>query len=174
MSKERIERKGLLLAIHHKLGDKVASSVEEISYNANIYILSAVDIHKVTDIGLRIEFASYQARYPDRTYDQFLKYKSSWDEDKYTFTIEPQGYFIDEETAVEYAESNMGDVNAGGAYPYIVIGEMPINQAYPYANTRKHRLFLFNTQSGLYEEIDWDYSEGTRYLKQKAECSCSL
>jgi hypothetical protein len=93
-----------------------------------------------------------------------MRYKKNWDRDKYTFDIEPQGYFIDRATAVDYAESNMGDINEAGAYPYVVISSMPLHCVYPHANIREHILFYFNKETGRYDEIDWDRDEGTKCL----------
>ena len=161
-----MEDKGLFKNIQEIATTETVKKIEDISYQSSIYILYLVDIHKVTEEDLRIGFASYQARYPQRTYEDYLKYKSNWDKDKYTFDIEPQGYFIDEDVAVKYAETNICDINEAGAYPYVIVSSMPLNRVYPMCNERSHRLFLFNEKTRRYDEIAWDHNEGTSYLKK--------
>lgn len=167
-----IQEKSLIENIEVEFGKEIGEKVrEKIAYESHIYVLYIASVSKVTEKGLRIGFASYQARFPDRTYEQYLKFKKNWDEDKYTYDIEPQGYFIDEQTAVEYAEANMGDINEAGAFPYVIISEMPLNRVYPNCNTREHRLFKFNNETQKYEEIDWEHDEETRFLKKRGD-SC--
>lgn len=155
----------LLENIIQEFGEEVGKKInEKLVFESNLYILYLVDIHAITQRDLEIGFASYHARYPDRTYEQYLRYKSNWDRDKYSFDVEPQGYFIDKATAVDCAESNMGDINEAGAYPYVVISSMPLHCVYPHANIREHALFHFNKETGRYDEIDWDHDEGTKCL----------
>lgn len=157
----------LLHNIAEEFGEDVAKKINyKIVFESNLYILYLVDIHAVTQRDLEVGFASYHARYPERTFEQYLKYKRNWDRDKYSFDIEPQGYFIDRATAVDYAESNMGDINEAGAYPYVVISSMPLHCVYPHANIREHTLFHFNKETERYEEIDWDYNDGTKCLER--------
>ena len=164
-----MEDKGLFKNIQEIVTPETAKKIEDTSYESSIYILYLVDIHKVTEEDLRIGFASYQARFPNRNYESYLKYKSNWDRDKYTFDIEPQGYFIDEKVAIKYAETNICDINEAGAYPYVIISSMPLNRVYPVCNDRTHRLFLFDENTKKYEEISWDYNGGTKYLKKRGQ-----
>ena len=167
-----VNQKSLFENIETEFGKEVAEKVrDKIVYESNIYVLYIASVSKVTEKGLRIGFASYQARFPDRTYEQYLKFKKNWDEDKYTYDIEPQGYFIDEKTAIEYAEANMGDINEAGAFPYVIISEMPLNRVYPNCNIREHRLFKFNDKTQKYEEIDWEHDEETQFLHKRGD-SC--
>ena len=165
-----IEQKGLLETIRDELGEDIETKVEEMSYKSNIYVLSLVDIIEVTKESLKVEFASYKLRFPDRSWNSFMKFKRNWKEDKFSFVVEPQGYFIDKATAVDYAERNIGDVNEAGAYPYIVVSSMPLNRVHPTVNFREHILFLFNSETRRYEEISWDYSKGTKLLEERG-CS---
>lgn len=155
----------LLENIIKEFGEDVGEKINKrLVFESNLYILYLVDIHEVTQRDLDIGFASYHVRFPDRTYEQYLKYKKNWDADKYTFDIEPQGYFIDKATAVDYAESNMGDINEAGAYPYVVVSSMPMHCVYPHANIREHTLFHFNKETERYDEVSWDLNEGTKCL----------
>jgi hypothetical protein len=168
------ETLGLLSQIESSMGKEVKAKIETISYTASIFILNIVSAHKVTEKDLQIGFASYHARYPERTYEQFLKFKSNSDADKYVFDIEPQGYFIDENTAIKYAESNIGDINEAGSFPYVIISSMPLNRVYPCCNTRSHRIFKFNQSIKQYEQIDWNDEECTKYLYKHTKTSCFL
>lgn len=159
-----MEQRGLFENLSKIVNEEQRNKIEEVSYSSDIYILYLVDIHKVTEEDLRIGFASYQARFPERNFESYLKYKSNWNRDKYTFDVEPQGYFIDEKIAIDYAVKNICDINEAGAYPYVIISSMPLNRVYPHCNEREHKLFLFNKDKEMYEEISWEYSEGTQYL----------
>jgi hypothetical protein len=167
VNERKIEQKGLLEHIDERIGKDLKDKVEALVNFSNVYVLYLVDIIPVTEKGLKIKFASYQAQFPNRTYEDFLKYRRIDDSDKYVFDIEPQGYFLDEKLAIYKAENNVLDINEGGAYPYVIISSMPLNGVYPYCEERSHRLFLFNKKIGKYEEIDWDYNEGTRYLRKR-------
>lgn len=154
----------LLTNITNELGEEIKQKVEKISHQSSIYILYLVDINKVTDESLRIGFASYHAQYPNRTFDDYVRFKQNWDEDKYSYIIEPQGYFIDEDEAVKYAEENVGDINEAGSYPYVIIASMPLNRVYPMCNERTFRLFKFDELTDKYVEIHWTDDEGTVIL----------
>lgn len=159
----------LLKMIQTEMGDEIKNKVEELSYQSSIYILYLVDINQVTEESLRIGFASYQAKWPNRTFETYMRHKRDWKEDKYSYIIEPQGYFIDAATAVDYAEKNIGDINEAGAYPYVIVASMPLNRVYPMCNIREFRLFHFDKKKDVYNEIDWDYSEATQILLTKGE-----
>lgn len=162
-----IEAKGLLEHIDERIGTDLKDKVQALVNCSNFYILYLVDIIPVTEKSLKIKFASYQAQFPNRTYEDFLKYRRIDNSDKYVFDIEPQGYFLDEKLAIYKAENNVLDINEAGAYPYVIISHMPFNAIYPHCAEREHRLFLFNREKGKYEEINWDYNEGTSYLLKK-------
>ena len=169
MSNKKDPTKCLQSAIAENIDPTTAANVEALAYETSIYVLYLADITEVSQKSLDAKFASFKVRYPARTYEQFMKQLKNWNEDKYHFLAEPQGYFIDEDTAVDYAVRNMGDINESGAYPYVLISSMPLNRVYPAANTRKFRIFLFNKKKEVYEEIDWDYSEATKILLRKGE-----
>lgn len=162
------EQISLLKQIEDKLGKEIKEQIEELTYKSSLYVLYAVSYHKVTKLDLDAGYASYHVRYPERTFEDFLRYKRNWNEDQFTFTIEAQGYFVDRKTAVDYAESNMADINEAGSFPFIIISSMPLNTMYPMCNFRDHTLFHFNTKTNKYEEVDWDYDDATAMLKSKA------
>lgn len=155
--------------IAKKCGENVAKEVKDIAYSSYIYILYDVCAHKLTKKDLEIEFASYEKRFPGRTFEQFLRFKKDWKQDKYSFGLEEQGYFLDEETAIDYAINNIGDLNEAGAYPYIVISSMPLNVVYPNTNPNTHKLFLYNREKDKYEEIDWDLNDETKHLHETVD-----
>lgn len=155
--------------IAKKCGENVAKEVKDIAYSSYIYILYDVCAHKLTKKDLEIEFASYEKRFPGRTFEQFLRFKKDWKQDKYSFGLEEQGYFLDEETAIDYAINNIGDLNEAGAYPYIVISSMPLNVVYPNTNPNTHKLFLYNRERDEYEEINWDLNDETKHLHETVD-----
>ena len=137
----------LLDNIIQEFGEEIGKKInEKLVFESNLYILYLVSIHEVTQRDLEIGFASYHARYPDRTYEQYIKYKKNWDRDRFSFDIEPQGYFIDKATAVDYAESNMGDIRS---YFTVFI-----------KNEEAFYIFEFSCETEKYQEyrynfIDW-------------------
>ena len=160
---------GLMQAIKNQFDDTVVSKIEKLSFESEIFILYLVSFSKVTQRDLEIGFASYKARYPERTFESYLKFKKNFDEDKFKYNIEPQGYFIDEGVAIDYAKKNMGDINECGSFPYVIISSMPLNRVYPTCNFRTHKLFKFNKETKEYEQTDWNSCEGTAILEKKAD-----
>ena len=159
------EYKSLLKTIEEELGQEIKEKIEDMTYRSNLYILYLMSYHEVTQKDLEAGYASYRVKYPDRTFENYLQYKMNWDRDKFSFDIEPQGYFVDRKTAIEYAEANMGDINEAGSF--VIVSSMPLNTVYPMCNFREHTLLHFNRKTGKYEEIDWDYCEATKLLKEK-------
>ena len=165
-----IDQKGILENIANSfgtLGKEVAEKCNRLANESNFYVLSTVNVNEITNDKLRIQYASYSAQYPDRTFEQFLNYRKNWNEDKYTFGITEQGYFLSEKLAVEYAKENMGDLYEAGSHPYLVISELPLNRVYPHAHICNHRLFEYNREKDAYEEIDWTIDEVTMLLSKQ-------
>lgn len=75
----------LLKMIQTEMGDEIKNKVEELSYQSSIYILYLVDINQVTEESLRIGFASYQAKWPNRTFETYMRHKRDWKEDVYCY-----------------------------------------------------------------------------------------
>lgn len=155
--------------INKKYGKDVEEDVKKMAYSSCIYILYDVCTHKITEKDLKIEFASYEKKFPGRTFEQFLRFKKDWKQDKYSFGIEEQGYFLDEETAIDYAINNIGDLNEAGAYPYVVISSRPLNVVYPNTRSNTHKLFLFNRKIDKYELINWDLNDETKHLHEAVD-----
>ena len=166
-----ISQNGILNNIGEKYGEEVKKEVLDMAYCSNIYILYIADGHKMTDKDFEAGFASYNVSYPNRTFEQYMRFKKNWDEDKYSFIVEAQGYFLDEETAIDYAVSNMGDINEAGAYPFAIVSSMPLNRVYAFCNECSHKLFKYNRETDKYEPLDWNYSEETKYLRKEVD-SC--
>ena len=160
---------GLLTNVKKNVPMELHAQLDEVSKISSIFVLYAVDIHAVTHEELVHQFASYKSRFPNRDWDSFMKYKSNWDKDKYTFDIEAMGYFADLETAMKKATNNTLDFNEAGAYPYAVICEMPLNVVYAFAEEREMCLLKYNHKTGKYEEVSWDESQGAMYLRKYGE-----
>ena len=178
-----ISQNGILNNIGEKYGEEVKKEVLDMAYSSNIYILYIASAHKMTEKDFEIGFAAYKARFPERTFESYMKFKKNWDEDKYVFDVEPQGYFLDEKTAIDYAIANMGDINEAGCFPYAIVSSKPLNRYYPYAivssmplnrvyafcNEGTHKLFHYNKETDKYDPMDWDYSEETKYLRKEVD-----
>jgi hypothetical protein len=149
------------------MGVDTATQIDEIANFSDIYILYLVSYHEVTHKDLEIGYAAYHTRFPERDFESYMRMKRNWDEDRFTYDIEPQVYFISRKTAIEYAESNMGDINEAGSYPYVIVSSMPLNCVYPKCNERDHTLLHFNQETRRYEEIDWDCNDAMRLLQKK-------
>ena len=167
-----VDQIGVLYNIEKKLGKDVRDIVDELSYESNIYLLYIVSVRATTQRDLDIGFAKYHASFPDRPYESYMKHVTTCKEDKFRYGMEPQGYFLNEKTAIEYAEKNMGDINEAGSFPYVIISSMPLNRVYPVCNTRTHRIFLFDEEFDGYREVNWSYNEETKYL-ESLQNSCA-
>lgn len=163
-----MENNGLLTKMQEMVPEK-KKEFAEVANLSSIFVLYAVDIHAVTHEDLVHKFASYKSKYPNRDWDSFMKVTSNWDGDKYTFDIEPIAYFADLETAMMKARNNTLDFNESGSYPYAIICEMPLNVVYAFAEEREMCLLKYNRVSGMYEEVSWEESQGTMYLRKYAE-----
>ena len=162
-------KNGLLKNVKSVVPAEYHDKIDSVSLKSSIYVLYAVDVIAVTHESLVHEFASYKSRYPQRDWDSFMKYKSNWDRDKYKFIAENIAYFSDLETAVDKTVSNRLDFNEGGAYPYAIICEMPLNAIYAFSYNRKMWLYKYNRNTGEYEKISWEDSQDTLYLKKYCE-----
>ena len=165
-----VKKIGILDEIKKIVDIETSKQIEEIAYQSNLFVLSIAWIKKLTKEDLEKEYEhNYKVKFPDRDFETFVKYKEGWNEDKYRFGAEPQGFFLDEKTAVEYAQANMGDINEAGSYPYAIVSSMPLNRVYPTANKRTHRLFEYCHKDDGYHEISWERDESTKLLLKYGE-----
>jgi hypothetical protein len=160
-----MKQNGILDDIKNIVGEEIGNEIEKTAYDSNIFVLYIATIENVTQKDLEDEYThSYKVKFPERTFEQFMRYKRDWNKDKYRFAVEPQGYFLDENTAVKYVKANMGDINESGSFPYAIVSSMPLNCVYPTANIRTHRLFRYTRDTDTYDEVSWEALESTRLL----------
>lgn len=120
-----------------------------------IFILFAVDIHERTEETWQKEFEICKINHEnwkDKTVKEFKDFETGWG---HTHDIDdfPAGYFLDQETALEYAKSNMADINEAGAYPYIAIVPRCVNCMYPESHTEDIIVLKFNKESRQYDIV---------------------
>lgn len=158
--------KMLIAMIEREFGTETSAKIKnDIAYKSNICILYSVDVRERTPESFEKECEAYHVRYPNRNMENYRKLMASQHKDKFTFVIEPTGYFIDEAQAEHYAVENICDINEAGSFPYVVLSQVPLNQMYPFGDPEdKKRLFLFDMHTQKYEEISWDYNEATKAL----------
>lgn len=156
----------LINMIESEFGAATANKIrKDTVYNSAICILYSVDVRERTPESFEKECEAYHLRYPNRNIENYKKLMAAQHKDKYTFVIEPTGYFIDEAQAEHYAVENICDINEAGSFPYVVLSQVPLNQMYPFGDPEdKKRLFLFDVNTQKYEEISWDYNEATKAL----------
>lgn len=158
--------KMLIDMIEREFGTETSAKIrDDIAYKSNICILYSVDVREREHGAFEKECEAYQLRYPNRNIENYKKLMAAQHKDKYTFVIEPTGYFIDEVQAEHYAVENICDINESGSFPYVVLSQAPLNQMYPFGDPEyTKRLFLFNTTTRQYEEISWEYNDATKAL----------
>ena len=156
----------LIENILKEYGEDVANNISnDMAYKSTICILYVADVREKTPEAFEKECQAYHLRYPQRDIENYKKLMAMMYKDKFSFTIEPMGYFIDEKSAEEAAISNLCDINEAGAFPYVILSQVCLNHVYPFGdNDETKRLFLFNINTRQYEEIAWDTNEATKAL----------
>lgn len=156
----------LIDMIEKEFGSATAAKIkDDIAYKAKICILYAVDARERTPDSFEKECEAYHLRYPNRDIENYKKLMAMQHKDKFSFVIEPTGYFIDEKQAELYAIENIADINESGSFPYVILSQVPLNQMYPFGDPEDaRRIFMFNTTTRQYEEISWEYNEATKAL----------
>lgn len=141
----------------------------------DIYILSAVDIKPKSQADLERELEVLKIHHPywnNKTFEEFQKYKAEIYESKYLVTTYDTAYFLEEDTAVQYAELNMADINESGAYPYLAVYSRPLSTMYAEANPCTVRLFEYHRKQDVYQEIkDLDAKPEYQYIRYAFDCS---
>lgn len=156
----------LIENILKEYGEETAKNISEnIAYESTICILYVADVREKTPEAFEKECEAYHLRYPQRNIENYKKLMAGMHKDKFSFTIEAMGYFIDEKSAEEAAVNNLCDINEAGAYPYVILSQAYLNHMYPFGdNDETKRLFLFNINTKQYEEISWETNEATKAL----------
>ena len=72
-----LTQKGILNNIGEKYGEEVKKEVLDMAYCSNIYILYIADGHKMTEKDFKAGFASYHVKYPERTFEQYMRFKKN-------------------------------------------------------------------------------------------------
>jgi len=169
---------------NNKKTNNVLASVE-CSTKANsihdyetIYILSAVDIKPINREELQKDFEIFKIMYPiwkKKSFKDFLKWKAGFYETKYKIDTYDTAYFLNLDTAIQYAKANMADINESGSYPYLVIYTRPTNKMYSETDKCMVKLFIYNGDKNEYEEInDIKSKEIYLYIVSKFDMFCKL
>lgn len=126
--------------------------------NEFIYYVEAVDIDEKTEEDLKKEYEIHKIKYNENmTYEEFIRFKKGWKEDKFTISSFISSYHLSKEEALEYAKRNIGDINEAGAYPYAVVVTAPVGMTYYNSCQNKNEDFIilkYNREKDEYEELE--------------------
>lgn len=151
-------------------GTETAKNVNNISSDSTICILYVADVREKTPERFELECQAYHMQYPQRNIENYKKLMAGMHKDKFSFTIEPMGYFIDEKEAEEAAVSNLCDINEAGSFPYVILSQVWLNHVYPFGeHDETKRLFFFNKETRQYDEISWEINEATKALYDRGK-----
>ena len=143
------------------------------SNNKYIYILSGIEVRKLTDAQIQKNFEVFKKKYANKReitfnyYKQFMYICNKLPVD-IMISRDDIAYFISEKAAIESAKSNIGDFNDGGIYNYAIVERLPLNRAYPITcSDAKYWYFVFNGNSFSYSLIDPNTDELAGYIKKR-------
>lgn len=100
-------------------------------------------------------------------YDKYIEFLKSWDRFEYHYSEEDNGYFIDIKEIESQVNPNIGDLNDGGVYNYIVIVEIPLNTTYAMTEAQFIEMFKYNNETDYYDYIDEYSNKETQYIKKR-------
>lgn len=122
-----------------------------------IYYVEAIDIDEKTEDDLKKEYEIHKIKYNKNiSYDEFIRFKKGWRDDKYSISSFISSYHLTKEEALEYAKRNIGDINEAGAYPYVAVVTAPTGISYYNSCQNKDEDFIilkYNREKDEYEEI---------------------
>lgn len=126
-----------------------------------IFYTQAISLHTKTDEDLQKEYQIHQIKYKQCTYEEFLKFKKGWHEDKYTIDSFINSYHLDLDEAKKYVINNVSDINESGYYNYAAICKAPIGVTYYNCEQTKEDfiLYKYNSETKLYEELSKEEPE---------------
>lgn len=154
-----------IFAMANKYGFNVVS-LDEVP---SIYVLSTISINKKTEQDLIKEWKIRNIRY-DKTavsYEHYIEFLNSWNDDIFDYSVEENCYFKTFEDANYCATKNIGDLNDGGIYDYVVVYKTALNKVYAMTNIREAYLYKFNYDNKTYEPVDFTDSEEGKFLINK-------
>lgn len=124
--------------------------------NSKIFILSAIDIHKRNEKRWQELFEICKIQHPlwrKKSLEEYKEFESGWGQ-LYDIDDFNAAYFIDKDTAIEYAKANMADINEAGAYPYIAIVPRCINIMYPESHDEEITVLKYDHTSDKYNIVN--------------------
>lgn len=120
-----------------------------------IYILSAVNLHKNSQQDIQRKFRIHNLKYHrNDNFKKYLQWLADMQKLRYRVETYDTAYFTEKETAENYARQNMADINEAGSYPYLVIYSRPIDTMYAEAYDSDVTIFRFNESEGVYQVME--------------------
>ena len=133
----------------------------------DLYVITTVSLKKRLESDIRKEYEIYKIKYPVwklKTYENFCEFLKSWNWYDYTLSQEDNSYFFNLSEAKDRVIHNIGHINDGGIYNYVVIKKVPIEKIHANSDIKEYYLFIFNKNIGLYEEVTIDDNEEIKYI----------
>lgn len=125
-----------------------------------VYFVHAVSCDKKTEEQLHKEHEIYNIKYDkESSFDEFMRLKKSWKEDKYSCTSFLSSVHDTLEEAQKYAEENICDINESGSYNYSVVSKVLLGCAYYNASQNKDEdfwIYQYDNSTKKYVKINKD------------------
>ena len=90
----------------------------------NIYVVAGISVREITPEEEQRDFEAIRLMHPSwkgKTIEDYRKWTAGWQEDRWKIQVEDAAYFLDEETAIEAVQSNIGGLDDGGVYKYACV-----------------------------------------------------
>ena len=135
----------------------------------DLYIVTTVSLKSRTEDDIKKEYEIYKIKYPVwkvKSYENFCDYLNSWNLYNYTISQEDNSYYFNLNEAKEMVINNIGDINDGGIYNYVLIKKVPARRVYANTNIEEYYLFKFNKNTRVYKEISINDSDEAKYIAE--------
>lgn len=125
-----------------------------------IYIVRAISVKEKKEIDLKTEYRKYLLMHNKAmSYEQFIKFQSSWGNDKYYFYDFISSFHLKKDDAIYYMEKNAGDVNESGSYEYGAVVAAPLDEFYYETEINPDTdiiLYKYYRENDSYVELDYN------------------
>ena len=137
-----------------------------------IYIVKTISLQKKTDEDLQNEFKIFKINHPIwllKSYNDFLKFQTSWNNDIYSIDYEDNCYCNTYAQASDKLLNNVCDINDGGAYNYACVIKILLDVTYAssYVEESDIMLFKFDMENDVYDLVSHNLDDETKFIINK-------
>lgn len=132
-----------------------------------LYIVTTISLKKKTELDRKKDFELKKYKYPRwraKTYEDYCELLQSLKKYDYEINQEDNSYYLDLNKAREIVLKNIGDINDGGVYNYVVIKKICLNKVYANVAPEDAYLFRFCKNMRLYKEISLNEDNEAKFI----------